>query len=399
MRTVLGRRGTTLRRRAVPLLAASMLAASLSACEFDGAYDLPLPGSPVDADEAFEVTIDFDDILNVVPRSPVMVDDVTVGEVTEVDRVGWHARITVRVREDVELPDNAIADVRQVSLLGEKYVALEEPRHEKPVGRLSDGDKIPLSATGRNPEVEEVLGALSFLLSGGGVGQLQTISSELNKVMDGRTDRLRHLLGELDSLVGSLDGQREDIVGALESVNRLARTLNREKQTIGTAIDTLGPAARVLAEQHEELVVMLRQLDRLGRVGTRVMNATREDILADLRHLRPILRKLNEAGESLPNGLSLFISFPFPKEASEVVKGDFANTSIAMDIRLGNLFDVPRAPGPGVPELPLPDLPKVPQLPAPQVPDLPGLPGLPGTDGLTSGTVSRDGGLLGVGLG
>ena len=84
-----------------------------------------------------------------------------------------------------------------------------------------------------------------------------------------------------------------------------------------------------------------------------------------------------------------------------MVKGDYANTSIAMDIRLGNLFDVPKAPGPGVPELPLPDLPKVPQLPAPQLPDLPGLPGLPGGDGLDgrgSGAVSRDGGLLG-GLG
>ena len=118
MRQLLRPRPTTLRRRAVPLLAASLLAASLSACDFDGAYDLPLPGSPVDADEAFEVSIDFEDILNVVPRSPVMVDDVTVGEVTEVERVGWHARITVRVRDDVELPDNAIADVRQVSLLG-----------------------------------------------------------------------------------------------------------------------------------------------------------------------------------------------------------------------------------------------------------------------------------------
>jgi phospholipid/cholesterol/gamma-HCH transport system substrate-binding protein len=386
----------TMRRRGVPLLAAAVLSAgALTGCDFDGAYDLPLPGSPVDADESFEVTIDFEDILNVVPRSPVMVNDVTVGEVTDVERVGWHARIKVRVRDGVELPDNATADIRQVSLLGEKYVALETPTHEGPVGELSDGDSIPLAATGRNPEVEEVLGALSFLLSGGGVGQIQTISTELNKVMTGREDRLRHLLGELDGLVGTLDDQKQDIISALESVNRLARTLNRERRTIGSALDTLGPAARVLADQHDQLMLMLRELDKLGRVGTRVMNATREDILADLRHLRPILTKLNEAGNALPNGLSLFISFPFPKEASEVVKGDFANTSIAMDIRLGNLFDVPKAPGPGVPELPLPDLPEVPELPGPQVPELPGLPGLPGS----SGTVNRSGGLLGVGLG
>ena len=393
-------------RRSVPLLVIALLSGlALSGCTFDGAYDLPLPGSPVDEDASYEVTIDFADILNVVPRSPVMVDDVTVGEVTDVERVGWHARIKVRVREDVELPDNAIADIRQVSLLGEKYVALEPPPGKEPVGRLSDGDAIPLSATGRNPEVEEVLGALSFLLSGGGVGQIQTISTELNKVMTGRQDRLRHLLGELDSFVGTLDDQKQDIIAALDSVNGLARTLNRERRTVGTAIDTLAPAARVLADQHDQLMVMLRQLDKLGVVGTRVMNATRDDILADLRHLRPVLRRLNEAGSSLPNGLSLFISFPFPKEASEVVKGDFANTSIAMDIRLGNLFKVPDAPGPGVPELPLPDLPDVPELPAPQVPEVPGVPSLPPIPGLPSslpssyGSVNRSGGFLEVGFG
>ena len=153
---------------------------SPSGCEFDGAYDLPLPGSPVDEDSSFEVTAYFDDILNVVPRSPVMVDDVTVGEVTDVERVDWHAKVTLRVRDDVVLPDNAIADIRQVSLLGEKYVALEAPADGSGTGRLSDGDDIPLSATGRNPEVEEVLGALSFLLSGGGVAQLGTITHELN---------------------------------------------------------------------------------------------------------------------------------------------------------------------------------------------------------------------------
>ena len=70
----------------------------LSGCQFEGAYDLPLPGSPVDEDDAYQVTAEFDDVLNVVPRSVVMVDDVTVGEVTEVDRIGWHAKVTMNVR-------------------------------------------------------------------------------------------------------------------------------------------------------------------------------------------------------------------------------------------------------------------------------------------------------------
>ncbi len=270
---------TRLRRSLPALVVAGALV--LSGCEFEGAYDLPLPGSPVDEDDAYQVTAEFADVLNVVPRSVVMVDDVTVGEVTEVDRLGWHAKVTMLVRKDVELPDNAVADIRQVSLLGEKYVALEEPIGEEPVGRLGDGDDIPLSSTGRNPEVEEVLGALSFLLNGGGVGQLGTITQELNNVMSGRTGRVRHLLGSLESVIGTLDQQKTQIIAAMESMNDLASTLNAERETIGDALDVMGPAVSVLADQHQELVQMLGALRRLGNVGARVIGASKEDLIDD----------------------------------------------------------------------------------------------------------------------
>jgi phospholipid/cholesterol/gamma-HCH transport system substrate-binding protein len=343
-------------RRLRPSVPALVVAGALvlSGCEFEGAYDLPLPGSPVDEEDAYQVTAEFADVLNVVPRSVVMVDDVTVGEVTEVDRIGWHAEVTMLVRDDVVLPDNAVADIRQVSLLGEKYVALEEPIGEEPVGRLGDGDDIPLSSTGRNPEVEEVLGALSFLLSGGGVGQLGTITQELNNVMSGRTGRVRHLLGSLESVIGTLDQQKAQIIAAMESMNDLATTLNAERKTIGDALDVMGPAVSVLADQHQELMQMLGALQRLGKVGSRVIGASKENLIASLAHLRPVLTKLNAAGKSLAPGLDMMISFPFPQEAANVVKGDYANASIRAGINL-ETFLPDDGGGGGGPIPPLPD--------------------------------------------
>jgi phospholipid/cholesterol/gamma-HCH transport system substrate-binding protein len=350
----MSRHMTSRLRRSLPALAVAG-ALVLSGCEFEGAYDLPLPGSPVDEDEAYQVTAEFADVLNVVPRSTVMVDDVTVGEVIEVDRIGWHARVTMLVREDVELPDNAIADIRQVSLLGEKYVALEEPVGEEPVGRLGDGDDIPLSSTGRNPEVEEVLGALSFLLNGGGVGQLGTITEELNNVMSGRTARVRHLLGSLESVIGTLDQQKTQIIAAMESMNDLTATLNAERETIGDALDVMGPAVSVLADQHQELVQMLGALRRLGKVGARVIGASKEDLIDSLTHLRPILTRLNETGKSLAPGLDMMISFPFPQEAANVVKGDYANASIRAGINLETFLPDGGGGGGGDGPIPLPD--------------------------------------------
>jgi phospholipid/cholesterol/gamma-HCH transport system substrate-binding protein len=316
-----------------------VLAFVMSSCRFDGAYDLPLPGGKaVDPDHAITITAEFTDALNVVPRTAVMVDDVPVGQVSQIDRVGWHARITMQVRKDLDLPANTVAEIRQTSLLGEKYVALLEPTGTAPSGRLSDGDNIPLSATGRNPEVEEVLGALSFVLSGGGIGQLRTISTELNKMMNGRTEDMRDLLGRIDTLVGTLDGQKDDIVRAMEGIDHLAATLNREKRTVGAAIDAIGPAVKVLNEQHQALVTMLRELDKLGEVGTRVIRGSRDNLVATLRHLEPSLRELADAGKSLPRGLGIIASFPFPKEAADLAKGDYANALFFMKFDLNKLF-------------------------------------------------------------
>ena len=75
--------------------------------------------------------------------------------------------------------------------------------------------------------------------------------------MDGRTDRLRHLLGSLESVVGTIDAQKAQIIPALESMNGLAETLNAERETIGEALDAMGPAVEVLAAQHDELIEML----------------------------------------------------------------------------------------------------------------------------------------------
>jgi phospholipid/cholesterol/gamma-HCH transport system substrate-binding protein len=159
-------------------------------------------------------------------------------------------------------------------------------------------------------------------------------------------------------VVGTLDDQKADILRAMQSVSDLTATLNREKRTVTGALDVAGPAVKVLADQHDQLISMLSSLDRLGVVGTRVINASKDDLLKSLADLEPVLSRLHEAGDKLAPGLNLLISFPFPKEASEIVRGDYANTSIRADINLENFLP----PGTTIPDLPIPDVP-TPDLP------------------------------------
>jgi phospholipid/cholesterol/gamma-HCH transport system substrate-binding protein len=348
------------------------------------AYDLPLPGGAGVGGDSYTVTAEFADVLDLVPKSSVKVNQVTVGSVEEIRVNGWTAQVRLRLPRTVVLPDNAVAELKQTSLLGEKYVALAPPSDEPPEGRLGEGDQIPLSRTSRNPEVEEVLGAMSLLLNGGGVAQLKTIEAELNNAMRGRSADIKDLVGQLDTFVGGLDERKADIVRAIDSIDRLSATLAKNQDKIGKALDELPGGLKVLADQREKLTAMLTSLRDLGQVGTRVIRAARGDLEANLKALSPILSQLNAAGDDLPRSYELLLTYPFPASAQGAIRGDYTNLwatldtdakTVADNLGVGRLPDVPvptptsGRPGPTgpVPSLPLPTLP-LPTVPLPSVP-------------------------------
>ena len=75
----------------------------LTGCDFD-VYKLPLPGGTDVGDDPITVTAEFRDVLDLVPKSTVKVNDVSVGQVTDIDLDGDHAVVTMELRNDVELP-------------------------------------------------------------------------------------------------------------------------------------------------------------------------------------------------------------------------------------------------------------------------------------------------------
>jgi phospholipid/cholesterol/gamma-HCH transport system substrate-binding protein len=305
-------------RRLMRLVALATGVLMLAGCGFRGAYSISLPGGADTGNDPYTVKVQFLDVLDLVPQSGVRVADVPVGRVTDIS-LGrdWTAVVTLTVNRNTHLPANAVAMIQQSSLLGEKYVELAAPGNEKPQGTLGDGAVIPLSRTNRNVEVEELLGALSLVLNGGGLAQLQTINKELGDALQGRESAVRGTLTQLDTFVGGLDQQKAEISRALDSVNALAGTLAQRTRTIQTALDDIGPGLEVLNQQRSLLVTMLTSLARLGDVGTRIINQSAQDTVADLQQLQPILTQLTAAGPNLAGSLDLLLTYPFP--ASSVI--------------------------------------------------------------------------------
>ncbi|RZU33224.1 MCE family protein [Blastococcus saxobsidens] len=298
-------------RRLVALSAGLLL---LTGCGFRGAYSFSLPGGADLGDEPYTVQIEFLDVLDLVPQSGVRVADVPVGRVEEIELgEDWTAVVTVTVNGDVELPANSVAAIQQSSLLGEKYVELAPPGGEvEPRGSLGDGDRIPLERTNRNVEVEELLGAMSLVLNGGGLAQLQTINRELGNALEGRESAIKETLTQLDTFIGGLDEQKAEINRALDNADALAATLAERTATIETALDTIGPGLDVINQQRDLLVSMLEGLARLGDVGTRVIEQSAANTVADLQLLQPVLTQLAAAGPDLAGSLELLLTYPFP---------------------------------------------------------------------------------------
>ena len=332
----------------VATLAGSVL---LTGCDFD-VYELPLPGG-TSVEDPITVRAEFADVLDLVPQSTVKINDVSVGQITDVELEGEHAVVTMEIPEDSGLPENAIAEIRQTSLLGEKFVSLEAPDSGASAEPLADGDTIELDRTGRNPEVEEVLGAMSLLLNGGGVAQLKTISSELNKALEGREGTARSVLRQVRDFMGQLDENKQDIVEAIESVNALAVSVRKQQGSIDSALEELPSALESIDQQREDLVTMLEKLSELGDVGVQVIEASKQGTIDTLRQLNPVLTELGNSGDALVKSFNVFLTYPFvdevvgrdPQVARNLHMGDYTNLSIQLDIDVsGGVTGIPTEP-------------------------------------------------------
>jgi phospholipid/cholesterol/gamma-HCH transport system substrate-binding protein len=348
------------RLRAVAAALAGCLV--LTGCGFHGLYSAPLPGGADLGSHPYHVLIDFSDVLDLVPQSSVKVNDVSVGKVESVKLVGWNAEVQVAVNGDVRLPANAYAQIRQTSLLGEKFVSLSYP----PDGEVADPTSlaqaphagyayphIGVGRTGATPEIEEVLGALSLLLNGGGLEQIKTITHELNQTLSGHTADVRSLLSQTTRLTTSLNTQKSRVLTAIDNLDSLARTLNRQKQVLAGALDTMPQAIKVLADEKNQFVTLLASLDRLSTVAVRVVDGATDNFVAALKSLDPVMTQLTKAGDALPKSLELLATYPFPKTSVNGVRGDYTNLYISADLNLSDLLDNLLTPLPvGTPSLP-----------------------------------------------
>lgn len=300
--------------------------------------DNTLPGQVAVGDDGYTVEVHFDQIENLVPNSTVQKDNVVIGTVGEIRADGWEAVVDLHLLDDVRLPADAVFSIGQKTLLGAQYVEVSAPAASTDV-RLADGAVVPVAQTGTYPATEQVLGAVALLLNNGGLAQISDITGELSTALRDRVPDTRGLIRHTNELLAVLDANRSEIVRALESLTSLSAGLRKDQERIATAIDRITPGLKVLDEERNRLV---KAVTRTGRTGTRaveVIRASEAALLANLDSLGPILTRLGEASEALPEALKLGLTIPFPVMTTRnALRGDYANLFATLDLRDSSLL-------------------------------------------------------------
>lgn len=340
------RRATARKAGAAAMIGAAVIA--IAGCGTQGLQSVPLPGGVSLGDNPRTYKLQFTDVLDLVPQATVKFNGIQVGRVTEIKVAPdqWTAEVAIEVQNSVDLSDKAMAEVQQTNLLGEKYVALEDPEENSDLPRQNSAQVIgcpevgaPDCRTRTATDVEQVLGALSLLLNGGGINQLKPIVDELNNALEGRESEVKGLLNETARLISGLDEQKENIVSALDGLDKLSNRARSQTDQINRVLDELPRGIAVLEEQRPQFVTMLQQLDRLGEVGVQVLGTAREEIITDLKALRPTLQALAGAAPDLITASPLLFTYPFPDALLPGVKGDSTNLFANLDLRLLNQLE------------------------------------------------------------
>jgi len=177
-----------------------------------------------------------------------------------------------------------------------------------------------------------------LLLNGGGLGQVQDITTAFSTAFAGRENDLRTLIHRLDEFIGHLDQQKDGILAATDSVNNLAGQFADQKPLVDKALQTIPDALSVLKDERDNLTEAFDRLGKFSALAADSATKTKAALVQEFKDIGPVLKSLANAGPALTRSLSLLSTYPFPKEnITKFVRGDAVNITMIIDLTLSRL--------------------------------------------------------------
>lgn len=214
----------------------------------------------------YTVKAAFNDVTGLLIDDNVKVSGVPVGKVTGIDVNNGKATVTMSIRSEHKIPDDATASIRWRNLIGQRYVYL-------------------------NPGASTVsLDKGAFIASTTDVVDLGELFNRLGPIV--ATIDESKVNDFLDTVTTALEGNEQSISDALDDLAFLVQGLKDRDEAIGRLFTNLEVVSRTIADRDDQLETLLDNLVLLSQTfgdNTALLNTAITEIGAFNRDLSSVL--------------------------------------------------------------------------------------------------------------
>ena len=255
--------------RAKAALAISATAILSSGCATNGLASIPLP-APGLGSGGYTLTAVFANALNLPMNAKVKLAGADVGQVESMVARNYTAVTTIRIRDDVLLPQGSIAELRTATPLGDVFVALRPPAEANPnAPSLHNGDTIGLESTAAASTVESVLSSAAVMVNGGTVRNFSNLINGAGSAAGDQGRAFGELIRKSSRLLATLDSRSGQMSAAMTEMSRIADELDAKDHTITELMAAAGPATDALGSNTNQLSDLAVQAGDTARLLAR----------------------------------------------------------------------------------------------------------------------------------
>ncbi len=327
------KRATPGRRPLLMAAASALLAVGLGGC---GISLQTLPKLSNVKGATYPIEAQFSNVLNLPINAEVRTGAQVIGQVGSISTHDFVADVTLDIKKNVTVVQGTVAQVRFDNPLGDEYVLLTAPPQASTAAVLPAHSVISEDETSTAPSVEDTFGALSLLLNGGGINQLEVIIHELNNTFSGNQPQIHQLLSTINTAVTTLSNGHVPVDNALVAIEHLTQTLNGNNgsgaTTISNGIASIAPAIGILASENSSFDQLISSLSGLGAAGTKIAQQSTTNSVSDLEDLLPVVNELNGVSQQLDPDLTTLSRFE--EDTPRIIPGDYLQASVVANVIL-----------------------------------------------------------------
>jgi phospholipid/cholesterol/gamma-HCH transport system substrate-binding protein len=220
---------------------------------------------------------------------------VTVGEVKGVEiKDRTNAEVTFKVKSDVPLTRSSKASIRFLNLVGARYMSLDEGKAGAP--KLSGGGEIPLSQTTPALNLTELFNGFQPLFQVLQPDDVNTLSMNLIRVLQGEGGTIGSLLSNTASLTNTL-ADRDQLIGeVIDNLSTLLQTVDDHHTQLNALVVQLKDWLGNVSKDRKAIGQSVSNLSTLTASLADLLTQSRPFLKADVAQLSRMMKILNKPG-------------------------------------------------------------------------------------------------------